>query len=331
MSDDKAAWLATTKEAIREPEIRICDPHHHLWDYPQSRYLLDELLADTGSGHRVEKTVFLECDSEYRKDGPEAMRPVGETEFVCAVAQASEKRDGATLAGIVGYADLRLGDSVKAVLEAHVEAGEGRFRGIRHASAWDASPKIHDAHTHPTRDMFAQAAFREGFAVLGAMGMSFDAWLFHPQIGDLAELARAFPDTPIVLDHLGGPLGIGPYAGQREEVRANWRPAIAAIARCENVFVKLGGIGMSIYGLAWHKRDKAPSSAELADAWGPDILWCIEQFGPERCMFESNFPVDKQGCSYPVLWNAFKRIAEGMSDTEKTALFSGTAERFYRV
>ncbi len=331
MPKDLAAWLATTPEEAIDPDRRICDPHHHLWDHPNQRYLLEELHADTGSGHRVEKTVFLECASEYREAGPEAFRPVGETEFVAAIADASDASDGARIAGIVGLADLCLGEDVAAVLEAHEKASGGRFRGIRHASAWDASDKIHNAHTHPTKDLLARDDFRAGFRVLTERGHSFDAWLFHPQIEDLTDLARAFPDASIVLDHIGGPLGIGPYANRRDDVRAAWRPAIRDLAGCENVSVKLGGIGMSIYGLGWHKRDRPPGSEELAEAWRPEIEWCIEQFGPARCMFESNFPVDKQGCSYVVLWNAFKRIAAQYTDEEQSLLFHDTASRVYRI
>ncbi len=331
MSDDRAAWLATTREEAIEPELPICDPHHHLWDTARSRYLLEELHEDTGSGHNVVQTVFLECSSEYRTDGPVAMQPVGETEFVAALAARSERAPGATIAGIVGYADLRLGDGVEEVLAAHVEAGGGRFRGIRHASAWDASDAVQNAHTDPARKMFYADNFRAGARVLQRMGMSFDAWLYHPQIGDLVDLARALPELPIVLDHLGGPLGIGPYAGQRDKVREAWRPPMQELAACPNVALKLGGIGMSIYGLGWHKREKAPSSTELVAAWGDDIRWCIDLFGPERCMFESNFPVDKRGCSYVVLWNAFKRIASGCSEAEKALLFHDSAARFYRL
>jgi predicted TIM-barrel fold metal-dependent hydrolase len=331
MSEDRAAWLATTREDAIEPGLPICDPHHHLWDTARSRYLLEELHEDTGSGHNVVQTVFLECSSEYRRDGPVSMQPVGETEFVASIAAKSETAPGATIAGIVGYADLRLGDAVADVLAAHIEAGNGRFRGIRHASAWDANDAIQNAHTHPAKHMFYAEAFRSGAAVLQRMGMSFDAWLYHPQISELVDLARAFPELSIVLDHLGGPLGIGPYAGQRDNVREVWRPPMRELAACPNVALKLGGIGMSAYGLGWHKRETAPSSAELVDAWGDDVRWCIDLFGPERCMFESNFPVDKRGCSYVVLWNAFKRIASGYSDAEKASLFRDSAARFYRL
>jgi predicted TIM-barrel fold metal-dependent hydrolase len=326
---DHDAWLAGTVEEPLDPDLPICDPHHHLWDLPGSRYLLEDLHADTGSGHRVLRTVFVECHAEYRVDGAEAMRPVGETEFVARQAEASEMVDNATIAGIVSFADLTLGEAVEHVLAAHEAAGRGRFRGIRHASAWDASSKSRRMHTSPPPGLLALDSFRAGFAVLGRMGCRFDAWLYHPQLPELVDLARAFPDVTIVLDHLGAPLGTGPYAGRREEVRAAWRPMIVDLAACRNVVVKLGGIGMSRYGLGWERNERPPTSEELAAAWAPDIHWCIEHFGVERCMFESNFPVDKESTSYVVLWNTFKRLTAGASPPERAALFHDTATSVY--
>lgn len=311
-------------EDILEPDLSICDPHHHLWDFPGSRYMTGELRADTGSGHNVVHTVFVECTSGYLPDGPEAFRPVGETTFVVNADPSG------FIAGIVGMADLRAPE-IDDVLAAHVDEGGGRFRGIRHASAWDASPDIRESHTKPPPGLLAEPAFRNGFAALGRAGLSFDAWLFHPQIAELADLARAHPEVPVVLDHLGGPLGIGPYAGRRDEVLAVWRTAMDDLAGCENVTVKLGGIGMPIFGMGWHKDPAGATSEQLADTWGPEIRWCIERFGVDRCMFESNFPVDKASCSYAVLWNAFKRIAADASAAEKAALFHDTASSTYRL
>ena len=327
-------WLAQLKEEILEPDLPICDPHHHLWDFPTHRYLLPELLEDTGSGHKVESTVFVECTAFYRADGPPEMRVVGETEFVNGVAaMAASGRYGATraCAGIVGRADLATGARVEEVLAAHVAAGNGRFRGIRHAAGWDESNDIHNSHTNPPRHLYADAAFREGFAKLATFGLSFDAWLYSPQLPDVTGLAQAFPDQPIVMDHVGGPIGLGPYADRRQEVFEAWRRDIRELARCPNVYLKLGGLGMRICGFSFHKQPKPPSSEQLAAEWRPYIETCIEAFGPDRCMFESNFPVDRGTCDYVTLWNAFKRLASGASPTEKTALFSGTAKRFYKV
>ena len=330
------SWLALHHEPILEPELAIIDPHHHLWEFPRHRYLLPDLLADTGSGHAIAQTVFIECTACWRADGPEEMRPVGETEFVNGIAAMSASGGyGPTrvAAGIVGFADLTLGARVEAVLAAHVGAGGGRFRGIRHAAGWqDKTPEVHNSHTHPPPHLYRDhAAFREGFTVLGRMGLSFDAWLYHPQLDDLIDLARAFPDQQIVLDHVGGPLGLGWYADKRAEIFSAWREQIRELARAPNVVVKVGGLGMRINGFAFHKRPRPPSSQDLADAWRPYVETCIEAFGPARCMFESNFPVEKMGIGWAALWNAFKHLASGASAEEKQALFAGTARRAYRL
>jgi predicted TIM-barrel fold metal-dependent hydrolase len=334
---DNSAWLALTPEEVLEPALPICDPHHHLWDFETHRYLLPDLLADLYSGHNVRSTVFVQCTAFYRADGPEALRPLGETEFVNgAAAMCASGRYGPAraCAAIVGFADLSLGARVEPVLEAHLalaggNPGGGRFRGIRHIVAHDPSAEIRPSSSNPPPGLMADARWREGFARLAPLGLTFDAWLYHPQIDELTALARAFPEQPIVLDHVGGPLGIGPYAGKRDEVFPPWRQAMGELARCPNVFVKLGGLGMKIIGYDFHKRPRPPGSEELATLWRPSIETCIEAFTPARCMFESNFPVDKVSGSYRVYWNAFKRLAAGASAAEKAALFHDTAARFY--
>jgi predicted TIM-barrel fold metal-dependent hydrolase len=320
-------------EEILEPGQPICDPHHHLWDHPGRRYLIDELLADTGSGHNVVATVFVECMSMYRASDPQEMRPVGETEFVNGVAAMSASGGfGSTrvAAGIVSFADLALGERAGAVLDAHLAASP-RFRGIRHAAGWDASEQIRNSHTNPPPGLYADPRFRRGFAELAPRGLSFDAWLYHPQLPELTELAKAFPDTTIILDHFGGPLGIGPYAGRRAEVFGVWKTAIRALADCPNVVVKLGGLVMPLNGFGFHKREQPIGSSELAEATRDWYLHTIECFGVERCMFESNFPVDKVSVSYRVLWNSFKRITAAFSTAERSALFHDTAVRVYRL
>ncbi len=276
--------------------------------------------------------MFVECRQFYRGDGPVDLKPVGETEFVDRLAGPVETRFGVSdvAAGIVGFADLSLGPAVQPVLEAHMEASV-RFRGVRHASAWHESERIHNAHTNPPQGLLGSSAFRQGLACLEKLGLSFDAWLYHPQLAELAELARLFPNLSIVLDHMAGPLGIGPYSGHREEVFAAWRGALAELAQCANVAVKLGGLTMTMSGFGWHKREAPPGSEELAQAMGPYYQACIELFGPGRCMFESNFPVDRASCSYTVLWNAFKRLSSGYSAAERAALFHDTASRIYRL
>jgi L-fuconolactonase len=326
-------WLARRAEPALEPGLPIVDPHHHLWDRPGWRYLLPELLADTGQGHNVVATVFVQCRAMHRADGPEEFRPVGETEFVNGIAAMSASGGyGPTrvCAGIVGHVDLTIGARAREVLEAHIRAGGGRFRGIRHISAWDPDPVIMNPAYTPPEDMLARPGFRQGFAQLGELGLSFDAWLYHPQIHWLTGLARAFPETPIVLDHVGGPLGIRGYAGRREEVFAAWKASMAELAGCPNVHVKLGGLGMRINGFGFEEAAEPPSSDTLAAAWKPWIETTIALFGARRCMFESNFPVDKGSYGYGVFWNACKKLAAGAS-AEKAALFSGTAARFYKL
>ena len=330
---EQAEWLAQVTEPIIEPERAICDPHHHLWDHERSRYLLDELLADTDSGHNIVSTVFVECGAMYRADGPEALRPVGETEFVNGVAAMSASGGYGNMhacAGIVGYADLTLGSAVGEVLDAHMAASP-RFRGIRHAAGWHASPDIRNSHTNPTEHLLLDVRFRAGFAELAPRGLSFDAWLYHAQIPELTDLARAFPDTAIVFDHFGGPLGIGPYEGKREEILQQWRTDIADLGRCENVCAKLGGVLMPINGFGFHKRAVPADSDEIVAATGRYYRHTIDCFGVERCMFESNFPVDKASCSYPVLWNAFKKLVTDASASEKHWLFHDAAVAAYRL
>ncbi len=324
-------WLDRTTEPALEPELAICDPHHHLWDHARSTYLTADLLADAAR-HRVLETVFVECGSDYRDSGPPALRPVGETAFVERLAAENRAAGSATdmAAGIVGVADLSRGAEVREVLEAHLQASP-RFRGIRHANAWDASDQIRRSHSSPPEGLLGQAGFREGFAALEPLGLSFDAWMFHPQIPELTDLARAFPATSIIFDHVGGPLGIGPYAGKRADVYEGWKRSIAELASCPNVVVKVGGMTRPINGFEWHKRDAPPSSEQLAEALEPWYGFVIERFGPERCMFESNFPVDRASCSYTVLWNMFKRLSGAYSPHERAALFRDTAVRVYRL
>ena len=327
-------WLAKTHEEILEPDLAIVDPHHHLWDFPQHRYLLGELLADTGSGHRIESTVFIECTACYRAEGSEEMKPVGEVEFVNGISAMSASGGyGPTRvgAGIVGTADLTIGARVEDVLRAQIMRAGDRFKGIRYAAGWeDKTPEVHNSHTNPPPHLYRDhAKFREGFAVLKKLGLTFDAWLYHPQLADVTDLARAFPEQPIVMDHCGGPLGVGWYAGKRDEIFAQWKKDILELADCPNVLMKLGGIGMRVNGFEFHKREKPPTSQELADAWRPYIETCIEAFGARRCMFESNFPVDKISGSYALYWNAFKRLAAGASADDKALLFRDVAKRFY--
>jgi L-fuconolactonase len=330
----RQAWLDRHKEPILEPDLPIIDPHHHLWDRAGWRYLLDDLLLDVSGGHNILATVFVQARAMYRETGPLEMRPVGETEFVNGVAAMSASGIyGKTkvCAGIVGHADLSLGDGVEPVLAAHIRAGGDRFRGIRHITAWDADASVRNPAYSPPPGLLADNSFRKGFAVLGRLGLSFDAWLYHPQIGELTDLARKFPDTRIVLNHCGGPIGIGAYSGKRSELFPGWATSIKRLAECPNVWVKIGGLGMRLGGFGFHEHADPPSSEILAVAWRSYVDTCIAAFGPSRSMFESNFPVDKGSYSYPVFWNACKLLAKGLSSLEKADLFGRTAARFYRL
>ena len=328
-------WLARRREEILEPDLPIVDPHHHLIDRPESgTYLLPDLLEDIASGHNVVATVYLEWLSMYRADGPEEMRPVGEIEFANGVAaMCTSGGYGRTrvCAGIVGHADLMLGAGVGKVLEAMIVAGGGRFRGIRYIASSDPDQARWGATAVRPEGLLLDKRLREGFAQLAPLGLSFDAWVYHPQLGDVVDLARAFPGTPIVLNHVGGPIGLGRYKGKRDQVFADWSARIAELAACPNVQVKLGGLGMKMFGFDVHEGDLPPSSEQLATAWRPYIETCISAFGPKRAMFESNFPVDKGSYGYGVFWNACKRLAQGASSAEKADLFRGTASRVYRL
>ncbi|SEJ86196.1 Predicted metal-dependent hydrolase, TIM-barrel fold [Sphingomonas sp. OV641] len=341
-------------EEILEPDLPIIDPHHHLWDFTPAlprmpeiahpfgritrqspRYLFDELLADCrGAGHNVVGTVFLQCGAFYRADGPAELKPVGEVEFVNGVAAQSASGvygPFRACAGIVGQADLTLGEGVGAVLDAEIAAGNGRFRGIRHIGAHDPDPEVLGPLGHAPANLYADPRFRQGFAELGPRGLTFDAWVVEPQIGEVTALARAFPDQPIVLDHVGTPLGLGSYAGRHDDRFAAWRAAIGDLATCPNVTVKLGGLAMPFCALGELGPDHRTTAARLADLFRPYVETCIAAFGPARAMFESNFPVDRWGADYATLWNAFKLVARGASADEKRDLFAGAAARFYKV
>jgi predicted TIM-barrel fold metal-dependent hydrolase len=326
-------WLAQVQEEIIDPERPIIDPHHHLWnDKDGSDYEIEKLWADTASGHNIIGTVFIECSTNYSKDGPEPLRPVGETEYVATLAAESHRNAASgrpPILGIVSHANLKLGDSVIDVLEAHREAANGLLRGIRHSVAYYPDPPAVERYTGRIKHLLMDDDFREGFAQLEPAGLSFDAWLTHEQIPELTDIARAFPATTIIFDHFGGPMGIGPYAGKQAEIFTQWKLDVAELAECDNVIAKLGGLAMPINGWGWNERDIPATSDEIVATHDAYYLHTIDCFGPERCMFESNFPVDKLSVSYPVLWNAFKKIASRFSDAEKEAMFRDTAERVY--
>jgi predicted TIM-barrel fold metal-dependent hydrolase len=327
-------WLAQHTEEAVDPDRVIVDPHHHLWSNRGGVYLADDLIADTRGSHNVVKTVFVECRSKYDRDAAEHLQPVGETMFVAeqAAAASAGGDDGRSveIGAIVSFANMLLGEAVEEVLAAHDGAGNGLFRGIRHAVTHDPDPEVPGSHSGSTEGMMDTPEFHAGVATLGRMGFSFDSWMYHPQLPQLTRLARANPDTTIILDHLGGPVGIGSYADRRDEAMADWRASMTELATCDNVNVKVGGIGMdNYYGTGWSDRPTPPTSDDVVAHWADRVHFCIDTFGPGRCMMESNFPVDRQTLSYPVLWNGLQKMAARYSDAEQDLLFSGTATRVY--
>ena len=329
-------WLALTAEPTLEPEVPICDPHHHFWErrpepVDYQSYLLEDLAGDINSGHNVRSTVFVEARSSYRTEGPEELRSVGEVEFVQRLADASASGQygpGRAAAGIIGRADLKLGERVGPVLEALQAASPNRFRGVRHAVGWDPHP---DLPNREVQGCLARDDFRAGATILAGMGLCLEITNYFPQMPELAAFAKEMPGLSIVLNHLGGLMRVGPYAKRHDEVTADWRTGIDAVADCPNIVMKLGAVGMPRFGFDWHSRAKPIESEELAESISPYMTYCIEKFGPDRCMFESNFPVDKESFSYNVMYNAFKRLSHGYSATERAALFHDTAVRVYRI
>ena len=328
-------WLNQVVEEIIDPEREIVDPHHHLWHVEALPYDVDDLLRDTGAGHNVVQTIFMECGSSYREDGPEHLKPIGETESIARAARDTRERKqalggGAVIAGFIGHADLRL-DNLDDVLDAHAAASDGLFRGIRHAGACDRSgAKLRIPGGAPEK-LYLDPDFQRGVQRLGERGFTYDTWHYHHQNRDYLELAKACPRTIMILDHFGTPLGVGPYEGKRDEIFEMWKDDVAAIAECANVHAKLGGLAMPDNGYGWHARDVPPTSDELVDVqamWYEHMLDC---FGPERCMFESNFPVDRLSVSYTVYWNAMKKLSADLPEADKAALFSGTARKVYHL
>jgi L-fuconolactonase len=333
MSTEREQWLNQIIEKPLDPSLPICDAHHHLWYSSENDYTVENLLQDFSGGHNIRKTVFIESRMMLKQDAPTEMKPVGETEFVSEVTSRFTSGTAGTpvvAAGIIGFSDLTIGASVAPVLEAHIYAGKNRFRGIRYITAWDASPELKSRWEVP-RGLLMDKKFRQGFAMLHRYNLSFDAWLYHTQLMELADLAREFPYVPIIIDHAGGPLGIGLYATNRETVFSEWKQRISALSSFDNVYIKLGGLGMRICGYGWNEKDKPPDSSELARTFEPYFMWCIERFGVDRCLFESNFPVDKASYSYTVLWNAFKRMTKNFSYEERLALFHDTASAVYSL
>ena len=332
-------WLAQITEEIIDPKQRIIDPHHHLWpgasvdsSENSNQYLLADLWADTGSGHNVTNTVFIDCSQCYWDLPEQSLNPVGETEFVKKIADASRTDPNqATISGIVGHVDLLLGFEAEPVLEKHLEVGQELFKGIRHAGGWDPHPNVRNSHHDACEGLYLLPDFLDGLQTLAKLGYVFEAWQYHHQISQITQLAKQFPDLIIILNHFSGPLGIGPYENKRKEIFRQWQKDLKELSQHENVFAKLGGLAMPVNGFGFHLQDRPPSSDEFVDAQKAYYETALEYFSPARCMFESNFPVDKASISYSVLWNGFKKIAKNYSPEERDQLFFETAAKVYRI
>ncbi|CAG9244039.1 amidohydrolase family protein [Paraburkholderia caribensis] len=327
----RADWLASGAEAALEPDMPIVDAHHHFYDRPGWTYLLDEYLQDAQSGHDITASVFMQGLSHYRTSGPQELRPVGETEYVSGVTKSLQAGRPQVAKGIVGYADLRRGAAVRDVLEAHLQGGQGRFRGVRHLVTWDADPTLVNPLSAGPRGLLLDRDYRAGVAQLDALGLSYDAWLFFPQLPELFDLAKAYPNMPVIINHCGGIVRIASYEDRRKEVFDSWSRSMRELAQLPNVYVKVGGLGMRINGFDFEKGERPPSSVQLVEAWKPWMQTCIETFGTGRCMFESNFPVDKGSYPYSNGWNAFKRLTAQATPDERADLFRGTVSKVYRL
>ncbi|WP_198598225.1 amidohydrolase family protein [Mangrovicella endophytica] len=327
----RPAWLSQHSEVALDPGLEIVDSHHHLWDRPENPYGAADFLNDAAAGHRIVSSVFIECGTHYRSDGPVEFRPVGEVAFAAGVAGGIDAQVATSVsAAIVGHVDLTSPEA-EAVIAAEQAAAQGRLRGVRQIAAWHADPAARASLASPPPDLLSDARFHKGLRVLAARGLSLDVFVYHTQLGQLLDLVQANPDLTFVVDHIGGPIGIGPYRSKRDTVFTDWHAGMRRLAGCPNVRVKLTGLGMRLFGFGFVDRPQPPSSRDLANAWAPYVETCIALFGAERCMFGSNFPVDKGTCSYAVLWNAFKRITAEMNAEERAALFAGTARRVYRL
>jgi len=317
-------------EEILFPDLPIIDPHVHMWNRGGFDYFAPELLADVHDGHRVEKTIYVECHMGYNTDPREALQPVGETEYVMEQVKQAGSSDHDLAAGILGCANLMLGAEVRPVLEAHVAAGQGRFRGVRAHVAYHPDPAVGypDLPRYPKTNVMRTGEFLAGARCLADLGLVLDIWALHTQLDDIATFAAKIPDLPIMIDHCGGPIGIGPYVHQRETVFADWSEALRRAAAIPNLHVKISGLGMARLGFS---GDPAKTSDELVTKWKPYVRACLDAFGPARTIFASNFPVDRVASSYRVLLNAYKKVLADLPAADLAAVFGGNARCFYKL
>ncbi|PRD42462.1 amidohydrolase [Phyllobacterium phragmitis] len=318
-------WLAKAREEIIAPEQPILDAHHHLWVRPQGRYAAAELQKDVSCGHDVRASIYVQCRTGYKTDVEPALQPVGEVETILAWCRNQPNYPAA----IIAFADLQLGSGVRRVLDPLIQTGDGKVRGIRNTTAYHAHPAVRSNPNPPPDGLLRSETFLAGAKALAAYGLNLDVWAYHTQLGEVLALAAAVPDLTVVIDHCGGPLGVGPYRPADPEVFGEWCKSIVQLAELSNTRIKIGGFGLTVLGYRYADAPIPPQSEQLAFDWSPYFAHCLESFGPQRTMFESNFPVDKGQFSYGTLWNAFKRLASDLSPEERDDLFWRTAARSY--
>ena len=331
-------WLNQLIEDPILPNIPIIDPHHHLWDVGFGRYYIEELLEDiNSSGHNILSTVYIMSSSNtkiYSKDGLEEFKPLTEIEFATSEGKRADLIPNNRVkvnASIVGSVDLTYGNKLKPVLEKAVNISEGRLKGIRMLLASHTDPRISSGAVKSDLGLMLHPNFIDGAKCIQDANLSLDFWIYHTQLNEMEKIARALPDLTIILNHIGGPIHLGEYEGKQAATHREWRSAMMRLSRIPNINVKLGGLGMAVNGAKFHNSKFPPNSVQLSDVWKPWIYETIDMFGFDRCMFESNFPVDKGSCSYGALWNAFKILAKDMSDDEINKLFSKNAAKIYKI
>ena len=331
-------WLDQHIEDPISPNIPIIDPHHHLWDVGFGRYYIEELLEDiNSSGHNILSTVYIMSSSNtkiYSKDGLEEFKPLKEIEFATSEGKRADLIPNNKVkvnASIVGSVDLTYGNKLQPVLEKAVNISEGRLKGIRMLLASHIDPRISSGAVKSDLGLMLHPNFIEGAKCIQNANLSLDFWIYHTQLNEMEKIARSLPDLTIILNHIGGPIHLGEYEGKQAATHREWRSAMMRLSRIPNINVKLGGLGMAVNGAKFHNNKFPPNSVQLSDVWKPWIYETIDMFGFDRCMFESNFPVDKGSCSYGALWNAFKILAKDMSDDEINKLFSKNAAKIYKI
>lgn len=320
-------WLALGHEDVLAPEQPILDAHHHLWDRPEGRYAAGEFQRDVAQGHDIRASIFVQCRTGYRENGPVGFQPVGEVETILKWCQEYPSHP----VGIIAFADLQLGDAVCPVLDALAAAGKGKVCGIRNTTAYHPHPMIRSNPRPTPEGLLRSDAFKAGARVLAEKGLCLDIWAYQTQLADVCALAQAVPDLTIIVNHCGGPLGVGPYRRDDPRTFHEWRTALGRVAELPNTHIKIGGFGLTVMGYAYARHPFPPHSKALAADWAPYFETCTELFGIKRALFESNFPVDKGQFSYRALWNAFKRLSAELDDDARNDLFWRNAASCYRI